>query len=381
MEGYIYLDNNATTEALPQVIEEVSTALSFHCNPSSPHGLGVNCRYLLESARATIEDILLADPGTIVFTSGATESNNLVLQGTLLPKLLQGQKPRLVTTVVEHSSVLKTARYLEDLGVEVVLLDIDSCGQVQMADLEQVLPADLVSIQWANSETGILQPIKELAGVCRKKETSFHTDAAQSIGKLNLSVDEIPVDFLSFTGHKFHAPPGVGGLYVRQRDHLSSILKGGDQEFALRPGTENLPAILGMARALEIRYQDLERITSHLAALRNRLEHNLTSRLPVRIIANDSKRTCNVTNILFPEVDGQSLVSCLSQHGVYCSQTSACIASRPEPSYVLRAMGLSEEEAWRCVRFSVSVLNQEEEIERASEIIVECYQHLREKSK
>lgn len=374
----MYLDNNATTVVLPEVRTLINDTLQKPCNANSPHRLGRHCRECLESARATLEDLLAADPGTLIFTSGATEANNLVLKGMLLPKLLQGQKPRLVTTVVEHSSILKTAAYLENLGVEVIRLGVDAQGQVRKSELESVLPADLVSIQWANSETGILQPIEELAAMCRACETMFHTDAAQAVGKAPLSLANDTIDFLSFTGHKFHAPPGIGALYARNRKALAPMLHGGDQEFGLRPGTENLAGIVGMAEALSIRYRNLEGNLTFMARLRDRLESNLRQSLPVRIIGESAPRTCNTTNILFPDIDGQALIARLGGLGVYCSQTSACIASRPQPSYVLRAMGLTEEQAWGCVRFSVSVLNTEAEIDRASEIIVDCYRKMKE---
>jgi len=374
MEMCIYLDNNATTTPLPEVIEVMNRAWSKGGNPSSPHGLGRQCRQLLESARAAVEDRLDADPDSLIFTAGATEANNLVLKGVLLPKLFEGRRPRLITTVVEHSSIQKTADWLERLGVEVVRLDVDSQGQV--TGLEEALPADLVSIQWVNSETGIVQPIATLAESCRARGVPFHTDAAQAIGKIPVSLDRLPIDFLSFTAHKFHGPAGIGVLYVRRRDRLTPILHGGDQEFGLRPGTENLAGILGLARALEIRYQDFDAIVSRLSQLRNRLETGLRDRLSIRIIGETAPRVGNVANILFPKADGQALVAKLSQHGVYCSQTSACVASRPEPSYVLKAMGLSEEDAWRCIRFSVSVLNREEEIDRAVQIITDCYRQL-----
>lgn len=378
MQASIYLDNNATTAALPEVVAVINDVLRQPGNAASPHPLGRQCRQRLEAARAGMEDLLDAEPGTLIFTSGATEANNLALQGVLLPKLLQGQKPRLVTTAVEHSSVLKTAGYLESLGVEVIRLGVDAQGQVRKSELESALPADLVSIQWANSETGILQPIEELAAMCRACETPFHTDAAQAVGKVPLSLAGAGIDFLSVTGHKFHAPPGIGALYVRDRNALTPQLYGGDQEFGLRPGTENLAGIVGMAEALAVRYRNLEGNLTFMARLRDRLESNLRQSLPVRIIGESAPRTCNTTNILFPDIDGQSLIARLGGLGVCCSQTSACIASRPQPSYVLRAMGLTEAQAWRCVRFSVSVLNTEAEIDRAAEIIVDCYRKMKE---
>ena len=377
MSETIYLDNNATTASLPEVVDAISSVCRVPTTASSPHPLGLQCRHRLEAARAEIEDLLEAEPGTLIFTSGATEANNLALQGVLLSKLMQGGTPKLVTTCIEHSSILKAADFLEGLGVEVTLLGVDSKGQVRLEELEQALPADLVSIQWANSETGIVQPVEELARICRASHTPFHTDAAQAVGKLPISLTDTGIDFLSLTGHKFHAPPGIGALYVRDLNALTPQLYGGEQEFGLRPGTENLAGIVAMAEALAARYRDFDGCQRHMARLRDRLEALLLQCLPIRIIGKDAPRTGNVTNLLFPGIDGQALVARLGRLGVYCSQTSACLASRPEPSYVLRAMGLSEEEAWCCLRFSVSVLNTEAEIERAAQLIIEAYRQLR----
>jgi cysteine desulfurase len=236
----------------------------------------------------------------------------------------------------------------------------------------------LVSIQWVNNETGVIQPVKAISEICHKQDVQFHTDAAQAVGKINIDLSALPVDFLSLSGHKFHGPQGVGALYTRNRKLLSSIIRGGPQEGGLRAGTENLPGIAGIGKAAELRHERLNQVLEKLRALRDRFEKQVVETVPETEVTGDSNnRICNTTNILFRGVDGQALVARLDMEGIRCSQSSACTNQRPEPSYVLRAMGLSEEEAYSSVRFSFSEQNSDEEIEYAVTAIEKICKQLR----
>lgn len=368
----IYLDNNATTCPLPQVREEVLKVLGEEFgNPSSSHLTGERARKYLSKARESIAKLIGAMPQDIVFTSSGTEANNLVFYSCTKNT---DKKPRIVTTSVEHSSIKKMCSYLEINGVEIDYLEVDNSGHIDIDELEAALKksADLVSIQWVNNETGVIQQIKEIADISCKKKVLFHTDAAQAIGKLRFNVSELPIDFLTFAGHKFHSPQGCGGVYVRDKFLIHPILFGGFQEEGFRPGTENLPGIVGMGKAAEIRHCHLDNVIEELTKLRDRFEAKVLDFIPgTRVNGDATNRICNTTNIMFKGIDGRELHKLLDSNGVRCSQSSACTNFDPEPSFVLLAMGLSEEEAYSSIRFSFSVDNSVEEVDRAVEIIRE----------
>ena len=261
-----------------------------------------------------------------------------------------------------------------------VLLPVGGCGLIDPDDLRKALAeeAALVSVQWVNSETGVVQPIMEIGRLCAAAGVPFHTDAAQAVGKLPLSLRDLPVDYASIAGHKFHAPVGVGALYVRAGAALQGLLDGGDQESGLRAGTENVPGIAGMGCAARLREESLDETITRLASLRDRLESQTMDRCGGVTVNGDTRtRVCSTTNLRFDGVDGEALVARLDQRGVRCSQSSACTNQRPEPSHVLRAMGLSEEEAYASVRFSLSVLNDEEDVEAACAAVAEEVHRIR----
>lgn len=373
----IYLDNNATTHVLPGVKEAVCDAMTFSVgNPSSVHQLGAAARRALEANREIVAEFIDAPPEKVIFVSGGTEANNTVIS-SFGRKCSAG---RLVISSIEHSSVLQAANAMERAGIAVDYVSVDSNGQVDPAGLEDMLrkPADLVSIQWVNSETGVIQAIPELLEVCRERGIPFHTDAAQAVGKIPVSIEDTPVDFLTFTGHKLHAPAGIGAIYVSNPGCLHSIMYGGDHEFGKRPGTENMIGIAGLATAIAIRKKKFEDAVTHMRNLRDHFERRLLERIP-DVIVNGARasRVCNTSNIRFPGIDGQALVAQLDRLGLCCSQTSACMAHKPQPSHVLRAMGLSENEAFSSVRFSFSVLNTIEEVERAIDLIQSIYSRLK----
>lgn len=365
----IYLDNNATTKPLPEVraamLEVLGTAFG---NPSSAHGGGERARRALENARGSIAELVNAQEEDVVFTGSGTEANNLALFSAVTPPV-----GRVVTTQVEHSSILKAVEHLEEQGCEVFRLRVDRAGRLDLEELAAALtPAtDLVTVQWVNNETGVVQPVGEIAELCRDRGIDLHTDAAQAVGKVPVDLAQLPITYLTCTAHKLHGPPGVGALITTKRSSLRPQLHGGPQEGGLRAGTENLPGVVGFGVAAALRRKRLELLEKRLAKLRDRFEHAVLDSLEgVSVNGNTDNRVCNSTNLLFHGTDGQALVARLDQAGIRCSQSSACTNQRPEPSYVLQAMGLTENEAYGSVRFSFSELNTEEEVDCAVEVIV-----------
>ena len=376
----IYLDNNATTQPLPDVRAAVLNAMGgTFGNPSSSHAAGDRAREQLRNARSSLASLLGCEPTSIVFTSGATEANNTVIRS------FSGPGRRIVSTAVEHSSVLAALDRAEREGAEVVLLPVGRSGIVDPDGLRKAIAGEtalisihLISIQWVNSETGVVQPVAEFGRICSEAGVPFHTDAAQAVGKLPVNLRELPVDFASIAGHKFHAPPGTGALYLRGSAELRGLLDGGDQESGLRAGTENVPGIAGMGCAAGIRAGSLVETITRLGRLRDLFESEIMDRCAgVSVNGGSATRVCNTTNLLFDGVDGQAMVAQLDQRGIRCSQSSACTNHRPEPSHVLRAMGLTEEEAYASVRFSMSVLNSEEEVAAAAAAVAEVVARIR----
>ena len=362
----VYLDNNATTRPFPEVREAMMRVLGEGFgNPSSAHSAGDRVREAMVSAREAVAMLVGAEADQIVFMGSGTETNNTVFN-SVVQRAPTGKRVRIVTTTVEHSSIVKMNDYLSARGVEVVSVPVDRCGQLIWEALDEAVTpdTDLVSVQWVNNETGAILPVERIARLCQSQGVLFHTDAAQAVGKLPVSVTELPVDFLTFTAHKFHGPQGIGALYVRSSKELLPLLWGGSQEGGLRPGTENVPGIIGMGTAAQLRLERLEDVQGLMASLRDHFEQSVIDRVPdVEVNGDPNMRVCNTTNLLFRDVDGQALVARLDQEGVRCSQSSACTNQRPEPSYVLRAMGLSESEAYASIRFSFSEFNAVEDID------------------
>ena len=376
MTAEIFLDNNATTQPLPEVIEAMAEAMGAQFgNPSSSNRSGDRGRSVLRSARESVAKLIGASPDDLYFTSGATEANNWVIQKAV------PRSGTLLTTSTEHSSVKESAAALGvQRGGHVTLLGVGASGQICVDQLKEQLveKPDLVSMHWVNNETGVIQPIEETAELCRAMGIPLHVDASQAVGKLHVEIDKLGCDYLSFSGHKIHGPQGVGGLYIRPGARLQSMLYGGSQERGLRAGTENLPGIAGFGAAAEARYRNFTVTTERLKFLRDSFESAVLSQISdVSVNGDPSSRICNTTNLTFNGLDGQALVARLDQAGIQCSQSSACTNQRPEPSYVLREMGLSESQAFSSVRFSVSVLNSEEEIARAVTILADLVATLR----
>ena len=374
----IYFDNNATTKPLKEVRDAVIKVLSEEFgNPSSAHSGGERAREHLKKSRECTSSLIGCCPDHIIFTSSGTESNNMAFYSCT--KNGNGCK-RVVTTKVEHSSILKMCSYLNINNVEVEILDVDENGFVILEDLEKILDqkkVDLVSIQWVNNETGVIQDLEAISKLCMEKGVVFHTDAAQAVGKMEIDIDKFSVDFLSFTGHKYNAPQGCGVLYAKDRFLVNPILFGGFQEEGFRPGTENLPGIVGIGKASEIRHENLRKVKMKMKEIRDRFEAMLLDFIPgTKVNGCPTNRICNTTNIKFDDLDGRRLLQLLDKRGIRCSQSSACTNFDSTPSYVLMAMGLSEKEAYSSIRFSFSPENTFEEVNRAVEIIRESCESL-----
>jgi len=360
----IYLDHNATTPLLPAVRDKLlEIADAAPLNPSSAHSAGERASYELEIARGHAAALLGAEPGQLVFTSGGTEANNAVLAHG-------AHNGALVTSTIEHSSVLAMAEQLEDAGVPVCRVEPDADGRISADAVAQAIdegaargPVGLVSIQWVNNETGVIQPIEAIAETCRSRGVAFHSDAAQAVGKVAVDVAAVPVDFLTFTGHKFHAPTGVGAVYVRRSIRPWSW--GGEQEQGRRAGTENLLGIAALGEAARCRYEQFGAVQCHLEALRDHFETVLVERFPWVTVNGGAPRVANTSNLQFGKIDGEALLAQLDAADVAISQASACASQRPTPSHVLLSMGRSEREAFSSVRFSFGETNTEAEIDEA----------------
>lgn len=374
----IYLDNSASTPPLPEVVKAVSdTMTSYIGNPSSSHSRGDAARDLIEESRAAVAALVGSVPESIIFTSGATESNNLAIRGASTKKV---EALRIITSTVEHSSILAVVTDLENSGADILRLPVCDAGLVDIDALKASLEmgADLLSVQWVNNETGVIQPIDEIASLAKRFGVPLHVDAAQAYGKLPIDIPAIDVDYLSISAHKIHGPLGIGALYVKDGAPLRSQILGGSQEAGRRAGTENLPGIAGFGVAARVRRSFFDPVIEKTKTLRNEFEGILTNRLPgISINGAKAPRIGGVTNLRFDRVDGQALTARLDQEGVICSQSSACTNHRPEPSYVLRAMGLTEDEAYSSVRFAFSSLNSIQEITEAAAIVEKTIRKMR----
>jgi len=343
-------------------------------NPSSAHGAGRRARQSVEDARDQVAGLVGADRSNVTFTSGGTEANNLVLRHCDAA----GFK-RIITTTVEHSSVLGILDSLVQRGVEIQLLDVDASGRINLDDLKKLTvdSQTLVTIQWANNETGVMQPVQEAAELVTRRGGTFHCDAAQAVGKLPIDFSSAPIDCLTLTAHKLHGPQGVGALISKPRFRPAPLLLGGSQERGGRVGTENYPGIIGFGVAAEHRTATMRTFARHTRALRDMFESRLRDALAdVRINGATADRACTTGSMTLPGIDGQALVAQLDARGIRMSQSSACTNMRPEPSYVLRAMGLSEDDAYSTVRYAMSEDSAFEACTRAADAIIEIAMRL-----
>lgn len=377
----IYLDHNATTQPTPAVIDAMLRALREEwANPSSIHRAGQSARRGLELAREVVADLLGADPADLVFTSGATEANDLALRGVVLASA--PSRRTIVTSAVEHESVRDACAVLgREAGATVLLAPLDSKGAVDPDAFKALLDDSvaLASVQWANNETGVVHPIERLGAACRARGIPFHTDATQWAGKMPTQLRDAPIDLASVSAHKMHGPKGVGALYVRRGVRLRPVLRG-VQERERRGGTENTPGIAGFGAAAEeaIRWLARPRERERLAALRDRFERSVLHAAPeTSINAEGAERLWNTTNIAFHRLEAEALLLLLSEAGVAASAGAACSSGSLDPSPVLLAMGVPPERAHGSLRFSLSRDTTDDEVERAVAIIAASAARLR----
>lgn len=381
--NFIYLDNNATTQPDPQVISAMNQVMqSAWGNPSSIHRAGQAARRHVDLARETICDLIGCEDRELVFTSGGTESVNLAICGSLES---QRRKQVLVTSHLEHSSVRDLAEKLEKCGTEVVWLKNAKNGLIDLNCLKELLSARsdeiaLVSIMWANNETGIVQPIDEIGSICQGFGVHFHTDATQWVGKMPTDLSQLPIDLLSFAAHKFHGPQGAGGLFVKRGLRIEAQIVGGGHERGLRAGTENVASIVGMAVAAKLAKQWLETNgREQVALMRDTLENRIISASEgASINGITAPRMWDVTNIAFARLEAEAILMMLSELGVCASAGAACSSGSIEPSVVLLAMGIDPSIAYGSLRFSLSRDTTEDELRSAAEIVIDVVAKLRQ---
>ena len=375
----IYLDNNATTMVAPEVLDAMLPFLrEQYGNPSSMYSFGGYAHKALEKAREQVANLLGTSPDELVFTACGTESDSTAILGALEA---QPEKRHFVTSAVEHSAVIAMGQYLEHKGYRVTRLDVDSKGSIDLDQYAKALTGDtgIVSLMYANNETGTILPIPEAAALAKERGIVFHVDAVQAVGKIPINLAKLPVDYLALSGHKLHAPKGIGVLYVRRGTPFRPFLRGGHQEHGRRAGTENVASIVGLGMACELASRHIQEENVRVRALRDRLEKGLLAAIPeARINGNPESRLPNTTNISFKYVEGEAILLLLDQEGICASSGSACTSGSLEPSHVLRAMGVPFTYAHGSVRLSLSRYTTDAEIDKALEILPRVIGRLRE---
>lgn len=379
---YIYADNAATTKINPVAMDVMNKCMTeVYGNPSSLHSAGQKAAEIMQKAREDIAQVLGADFREIYFTSGGTEADNQAIYSAAAFGEKKGKK-HIISSAIEHHAVLHTLQRLEKEGFEITLLDVGEDGVVRPEDVRQAIRENtaLVTIMYANNEIGTLQPISEIAAICREKKVIFHTDAVQAVGHVPISVREQNIDMLSLSAHKFHGPRGIGVLYVRKGVPLFNLIEGGAQERGRRPGTENLPAIAGMAAALKEAVSHMAAAEEKVSSLRDILIEGL-SKIPHARLNGDAKRRLpgNV-NFCFEGIEGESLLLLLDNKGVAASSGSACTSGSLDPSHVLLALGLPHEVAHGSLRLSLSEENTKEEMYYIIDAVREVVEYLRDMS-
>lgn len=360
----VYLDNAATTQPYPEVIEAMSAYLKDeYGNPGGNYPLGKTAKEAVAKARHIIAEAIGCEDKDIIFTSGGSESDNLAIKGVCE---MYGFG-HVITTAIEHKAVLKTCEYLEKRGFDVTYLEPDERGIVTPSQVEEAIRPDtiLVSVMMANNEIGVIEPIKDIAAVCHRHENVlFHTDAVQAFGHIPVDVKDLDVDLMSVSGHKIHGPKGVGFLYCKKWIPIEPLIHGGSQEFKLRAGTENVPGIVGLGKAVEVINSRLEKNMAWETWLRESLLSTFLTEIPdVKLNGSLVSRVPGNVNVMFKGVRAESLLQMLAQSGIACSTGSACNSEDFNPSHVLKAIGLSDEEAESSIRFSLSEFNTVEEID------------------
>jgi cysteine desulfurase len=374
----IYLDNNATTKVAPEVVEAMLPYFTeLYGNASSMHTFGGQIHGRIEVARAQVADLIGAEPEEIIFTGCGSESDNTALMSAVE---CNPAKRHIITTKVEHSAILNFCKHLSGKGYRVTYLPVDTLCRFNMDALLEAIDDQtaVVSVMYANNETGVIFPIAEIGKILRDRGILFHVDAVQAAGKIPINLKELPVDMISLSGHKLHAPKGIGVLYVRKGIRFCPYLIGGHQERGRRAGTENVASIIGLGKACELAKKELAGGTARLAALRDRLEAALLKSCPDAVVNGDREnRLPNTTSISFEYVEGEAILLRLNEYGICASSGSACTSGSLQPSHVLRAMGIPYTAIHGSVRFSLSSYNTQSEIDRVIEVLPPIIKELR----
>lgn len=371
LEPLIYFDNNATTPIDKRVLDAMLPFLAENfANASSTHHFGITVNEAVKNARVQVADLICAEPNEIIFTSGSTEAINIALKG--LAENYSSKGKHIVTVSTEHYGVLDTCKHLESRGYEVTYLPVSKDGLIDLNDVKKTLRADtiLVCVMYVNNETGVIQPIKEIASLTHDAGILFMTDATQAAGKTEIDVNALGIDLLCMSGHKMYAPKGVGALYVRQRMNrvkLSTLMHGGGHEKGLRSGTLNVPGIAALGKACDISHQEMKQDAERISALRDDLENELLKIEGTFVNGKTENRIFNTTNICFRGNDANVMIGRMKNVAV--SNGSACTAAVVEPSHVLKAMGLSDDDAFASIRFSLGRFNTREEIQKVVQTI------------
>lgn len=375
----VYMDYNATTPTDERVLEEMLPFFKdTYGNPSSIYSLAQRAKKAIDEAREKLATLLNADPKGIIFTSGGTEADNWAIKGIAYANQDRGK--HIITSQIEHHAVLNTCKFLEKQGFRVTYLPVDRYGVVDLEVLKQNITPEtvLISIMFANNEVGTIQPIKEIAEIARKQGIYFHTDAVQAVGKIAVDVEELGVDLLSLSAHKFYGPKGIGALYVRRGVKIVPLLHGGEQERGRRAGTENVPGIVGLGKAAEIAGKEMEEEERRVKILRDKLEKKLVEKIPEIIVnGHPQNRLYNTLSICVKYVEGESMLINLDKEGICASSGSACTSTSLEPSHVLLAMGIPPEIAHGSLRFSLGKFNSEADVEKVSEVLPKIVEDLR----
>ena len=377
----IYVDNNATTRVAPEVLEAMLPYFSeYYGNPSSMHTFGGGVGSKLRAARANVARLLGAQPEEILFTSCGTESDSTAIHAAIQS---HPERKHIITTRVEHPAVKNLFEHLGKNGYRVTFVPVDRQGRLDLDALYRNLSDDtaIVSVMWANNETGTIFPVEEIAAKVHERGIVFHTDAVQAVGKIPINMASSTIDMLSLSGHKLHAPKGIGVLYIRKGTKFAPFLMGGHQEGGRRAGTENTASIIGMGRAAQLALDTMDEENTRVRALRDKLEAALLARVPYSMVNGDPEhRLPNTTSIAFEYIEGEAILLLMDQHGICASSGSACTSGSLEPSHVLRAMGVPFTAAHGSIRFSLSIYNTEEEMDFIIEKIPPIVERLRKMS-
>lgn len=379
---YVYMDNSATTAVKQEVLDQMMPIFTeIYGNPSSIHQAGQIAKVYVDKARMQVASLLKASLDEIYFTAGGSESDNWALKGVAEKYRKKGN--HIITTKIEHHAILHTCEYLEKQGYEVTYLDVDEYGVVDLEQLKKSITDQtiLISVMFANNEIGTIQPIEEIGNIAKEHKILFHTDAVQAIGNVDIDVHKLNIDMLSMSGHKIHAPKGIGVLYIRKGLILPNLIHGGAQERKRRAGTENVPGIVGLGKACEIAKQHMENHIAHCTKLRDRLIEKVTQKIPYTLVTGSLEhRLPGLASFCFKYIEGEALLLSLDMKGIAGSSGSACTSGSLDPSHVLMALGLKHEIAHGSLRLSLSDFNTEEEVDYVVEELAVIVQRLRNMS-